>query len=88
MTSVASRRKYGKNRLLRGLRKNRTKNSNGLFISPSWYPEVPNLDPQDIITTPKIDLKARDVTRGKAGIVRALGDDVYTADFCRYTHGP
>ena len=87
MTSVASRRKYGKNRLLRGPRKNRTKNSNGLFISPSWYPEVPNLDPQDTITTPKRDLKARDVIRGKAGMMKALGDDVYTTSFCRCTHG-
>lgn len=84
MTSAVSRRKYGKNRLLRGLKRNQTKSSNGHFTSPSWYPEVPILDLQGTIITLKTDLKARGVIRETASMARAPSDDVYTANFCHY----
>jgi hypothetical protein len=78
---VGSLRRCGRSRLLLALKKSLTENSKGHFINPSWYLAVPNLDPQDTITTKKRKVKARDATQEILSMVIPQGDEGCTATF-------
>lgn len=63
MTSVESRRKFGRSKLWLGQQKSRTSHSNDLYINPCWFLEARDPIPVGMVHT---------VMNGARGVVQMI----------------